>query len=826
MAGKKRHRQNRNRQQTFIAAGFVIFVTMLQKLIFWLALFGLWGVAGMGSAAGQRAINLEIYGTVTNQQGEPLPGATIFLHELNTGVTTNEAGHFRIQKLQPGRYHLHVTFIGYAPAGADVLLSRQNRQIDFSLKPSTLELSEVFVEANPFRTGPLEQSLSIETISRDFLEKYSTGTFAGTLEKLPGITAIKTGVGIAKPVVRGLSFNRVIVNDRGIKQEGQQWGADHGLEIDQFEPERVEIIKGPGSLLYGSDGMGGIINIRPAPLLQNGEMKGSVLGIYKQNNHLLGTSVMAEGNRNDFVFRLRGSLQDFGDYRIPAESFTYNGFALPVYEQRLKNTAGQELNLTAMAGLKKEWGFATLTFSSFNQEAGLFPGAMGIPRTYQLRHDGDYRNTDLPRQETQHNKVILNTSINLGNNDWVEADLGYQQNWRQERSLPHAHGRGPEPEGTKALGLRLHTWSGNVKYHTQHFTGLNAIYGVQAQWQRNERSGFEFLLPDFTSASLGAYSYYEWSLRPDFTLSGGLRFDYGRRQIDEYEEAVWQDTETIIGYRKRTFNIDRDFQNLSGALGLSWYTSEKFNAKLNLGSSFRIPTAPELSANGVHHGTFRHEMGDSLLVTERGYQLDLGFSWKSEDWLLSLSPFFNYFNDFIYLSPTTQFSNLPEGGQLFRYRQNNAVFTGGELSADVHLLRHLHLAAGAEYVWNYNLDTRLPLPLTPPFSAFVEVEYSWQNLWKALEELSVGARAAQFAAQNRIDRGEFVTPGYFLADLQVQANWKFGQQPLTLRLAVQNLTGTRYMNHLSRYRLLNLPEQGRNFTASVQIPLVVSQKKR
>ncbi|MDQ3535957.1 MAG: carboxypeptidase-like regulatory domain-containing protein [Bacteroidota bacterium] len=293
---------------------------------------------------------LSISGLVTNIEGDELIGATILVHELHRGAVTDVNGRYDIQRLRKGTYHLHITSVGYESITKTVDLRNNNAIENFILHPSLLELKEVFVEANPFKSGPVEQSMTIETIERDFIEKSSSNTFVNALQRIPGINAINTGVGISKPVIRGMSFNRVIVNDRGIKQEGQQWGADHGLEIDQFEPERVEIIKGPSSLLYGSDGIAGVINIQPPPMPEENTLTGTTLSTFKSNNNLIGTSTMLQGNKDGKVFRVRFSTQDFGDYKVPAESFTYNRFILPIYNQALKNSAGRERNISAMIG--------------------------------------------------------------------------------------------------------------------------------------------------------------------------------------------------------------------------------------------------------------------------------------------------------------------------------------------------------------------------------------------------------------------------------------------------------------------------------------------
>ncbi len=755
-----------------------------------------------------------ISGHVISSAGEELPNASILLDSERV-FTTDLHGDFTITGLDHGAHTLRLTYIGFDTLSIKVEVHR-DVHLDIILTIDEIELKEVVIAGNHFITGRVEQSQTIQTIDAGFIQQQNSGTLINSIQKLPGINAINTGVGIAKPVIRGMSFNRVLVMDKGIKQEGQQWGADHGLEIDQYDPERLEIVKGPSSLLYGSDAIGGAIRILPPVLPVNDQLKGEIFTTYKTNNQLAGISAALQGSKNEDFFRVRISAQDFADYTVPATSFQYNGFVLPIYNNRLKNTAGNELNFSGAAGIHKKWGATTLTVSNFHQKAGLFAGATGIPREYQLEDDGDPRNIDLPRQVVNHLKIISNTTLIIGKS-WIEADFGYQYNDRKEEGTPHAHGYQPTPDGNLALGLDLQTISANIRYNTSYGEKVSGSAGLQGQWQVNRQSGFEFLLPDFTAGNIGGFFYQEYSPSHHFSMNAGIRYDYGVRNIEEHIEPDYstiEEGDSVL----RNPDIYRVFHDFSAALGFSYYPSLTFNTKLNIGTSFRMPTAAELSSNGVHHGTFRHEKGDPNLDSERGIQADLNFTYQKNQTAIILTPFFGYFDKYIYLAPQPEFSTLPAGGQLFQYTQNDALFTGVEFSVDMEILKNLKVGSAVEYVWNKNLDTRLPLPFTPPFSIFGELIYSKNISNKAFKYYFFGANYHFYAAQNRVDRNEQTTPGYGLFSVSGGFDYQLKGQRLQFLLSVNNLFNVSYMNHLSRYRLLNLPEQGRNLIVSLKIP--------
>lgn len=764
-----------------------------------------------------------ISGTVRDgETGGLVPGAEVHVHETKDMSVTDTDGKFHLADIRKGTYHIHVTMLGYEPAELTLKLNKDTAGVVFTISPTYIEINQVDIESDQVSGGMKEQAMNISIADKDMLVKNYAGTLSATLEKLPGLSVINVGVGISKPVIRGFSGTRVIVADHGIKQEGQQWGTDHGLELDQYDVERMEIIKGAASLLYGSEGIGGILNILPPHIPKEGDLTGEVLTFYRSNNHNVGGSVAMQGNFKKNFFRFRFTTQDFGDYQVPADQFTYNRFVLPISNNRLKNTAGFERNASISIGTMRKWGNVRLLLSNYYQKVGLFVGAVGIPRAYQLEDDGNARDIDLPYQLNDHFKAIVNAKF-LIKDSWLHVNFGFQNNHRQEHSLPHSHGQGPTPSGDEALRLNLMTYSLNGTYNRYLNTKWKLVAGLDMQMKDNKRGGFEFLLPDYRSYTGGVFVYSEYQLTEQLVLSGGLRFDYARMVVQAFTANVYED-EQIVGQTERTPYINRSFYNPSGALGLSWSPLKWVNVKLNLARSFRVPVAAELSANGVHHGTFRHELGDPDLNSETGWQADLGLYIQQKKFHIELTPFFDYFDNYIYLRPTAEFSPLPDAGQLYKYVQHSVIYMGVEFLAEYHPVEGLHIDLAAEYIHNYNIETGLGLPFTPPLSIGPGVEYNFEKLGKAVRDLYFGMEYKYYAAQNNVDRNELTTPSYQLLHFNSGVSFVAGKQRFELSFRIQNLLNEKYLNHMSRYRILNLPEPGRNFLVTLRVPLTFKSK--
>ncbi len=749
-------------------------------------------------------------GRVTDEQGEPLTGATVYLHETFQGTLSNDSGYFFLTSVRLGTYHLHITYVGYHAISMDVRVDDSTRFLEIRMEASNLELHEAVIEGDALKMDKSEYSVQVLVLGKDQLMKNQGPTLSNALEQIPGINTINMGVAVSKPVIRGLSGNRIVVAENGIRQEGQQWGGDHGLEIDPFNAEKVEIIKGPASLLFGTDGMGGVIHLKQPLIPVNRTHEVGAMAVYRSVNSTWGNSLSAKGNQNGWIYRARFTYLNYGDYRIPADSFNYNRYVLPVYDQRLKNTAGREQHGSLQLGLHRNWGYSRLSVSSFNQQIGVFSGAIGIPREYSLQPDGNTRNIDLPNQSIQHWKVVSNSNVRFGKN-WLESDIGYQYNKRKESSFPHAHGQGPV-SGTLAHGLNLQTLSGNFRFFIPDGKNQHA-FGLSGQLQHHRFEGFEFLLPQFETVQAGAYYFIKRRQNTRLVLNGGLRADLAAYHIHRHVQPVYQNG-VIIGETERVAENNRQFANWSAMLGLSYDLRSDLNFKLNLGKSFRFPTPQELSVNGIHHGSFRHELGDPALDPESSYQLDMSLSLEKKNLYVALSPFLNLFENYIFLRPTAEFSPLPEGGQLFRYEQAQALLGGGELSMEYHPVRSLHLESGLEYVYGWNRSTDLPLPFMPPFQLKSGVEWEWDKLGR-LEEAYLKLNWVAAASQNRTDRNERSTPGYHLFHFGAGWTLPLGRHRIQCNLNMRNLFNTPYFNHLSRWRYLNLPEPGRNISLSL-----------
>jgi iron complex outermembrane receptor protein len=624
-------------------------------------------------------------------------------------------------------------------------------------------------------------------------------------------------VGIAKPVIRGMANQRIVSLVDGVKQEGQQWGADHGLELDPFMVGGAKVVKGPGSLRYGSDALGGVIDF--STLVPSGDAEAGLKAEqwYQSNNDQVSTAVTAEARGAEHGLVVHASGQGYGDYRVPADSFTYNTYRLPVAGERLKNTAGREWSAGAAWTTSGISHASRLSIRLYTLDAGLFSGAVGAPRAYLLQDDGDTRDRQVPRQEVTHAAAGL--AHRWDGAVWSAAlHAGHQWNHRSEYSRAHHHGVAVTGDPSLANDLRLHTSSARAEISRKQGSAGKATLGLSGQAQVNRRGGFEYLLPDYTRMEAGVFGLWEQALGRHVDWSAGARWDLTATETRAHAVSMQDDGTGKPGLVERAPATSRLDGNPSFALGLARrWPEQDMDWSLLLGRSFRVPHPSETVSNGVHHGNFRHELGDTSLRSESGYQADLSFtkSWRGLE--VGIHPFAWYFRDYIHLAPGGRFSPLPDAGQVYRYRQHDAVFAGGEMSL-AGTWGPLHVSQAWEYLWNLNLDTRLPLPFTPPWSVHHTLEYRRPYSGR-IGEWRAWAEWKYVAEQDRVDRNESSTPDGQLFDLGGRLDLRLGKASPSLRVEIRNVLDEEYQGHLSRYRILNLPEPGRSWVVGLVLPL-------
>ena len=755
----------------------------------------------------------QVCGRVVDSEGRGI--ANVHIHAADRHTYTDSTGSYCLGPLPAGQWKLEALHLGYEATSQTLSLQSGRVQLNWLLRPHEHWLAGVTVLDDPFCNALDHVPLASIQLDSAYLRQYLAPNLMLSLGRLPGIRVASMGTGIAKPVIRGLSRNRLVIVDRGIKQEGQQWGADHGLEIDPFYAERIEILRGPSSLAYGSDAIGGVVRFE-APAPPQGPLA-RWTGSYQHNLRNYATTAAVALREGKWYGRLRISGQSYADIQVPADSFLYNRYILPLINNTLKNTAGNEINLTAEAGRLHDRGLADLSVSIYRQQVGLFPGAFGIPRANRLQDDGQPRNVDLPAQHVGHYKLIHRNRWQFSS--WrLEIDAGLQHNDRRELAPPHAHGFQRATSSNESLALFLTTGSINLRAVHLLNPKFKSTTGLSAEAQFNRRGGYEFFLAEYDRWTGGLFHLLEYRMNSRLEWQGGLRLDGQQLSIFGHSEMIYSIAGRELFMEELVIGQTRRQAVPTWSIGLNWRAADSLMLRINGGSSFRFPQAVELAANGIHHGNFRHEMGEPSLQAERGYQLDVVSESRFGFGRMSISPYFLYFTNYLYLSPSFRFSSRPEGGQLYEYRQTEARFWGGEVLAEFQLARWLMLEIGGDYVEAHNFLTRLPLPFTPPAQGWGELKFRHQRASGRLRELSAAVECRHVGAQLRVDRNEPATPEATLWHLRAGAAWQIGSQTrMQLHGQLLNIFDALYYNHLSNYRFLNLPEPGRNLILTLSV---------
>lgn len=713
-----------------------------------------------------------ISGTVTDNQNQPLASVTVYAPEIHKSTVTDVNGKYVLNSVPSGRVKIIFSFIGFTTQEQNINVQKETT-LDIVLAESIHQMDEVIV-STVFNKLQSQNVMKVEHANIKALQQQGVATLAEGLATIPGVSQVSTGTSIGKPVIRGLSANRVLVYAQGVRLENQQFGDEHGLGLSDSGVESVEVIKGPASLLYGSDALGGVLYFNPEKFADAKTFRADVNQKFFSNTLGSNTSVGLKGSTENWKFLARGGYATHSDYEIPDGD-------------RVTNTRYNELDLKAGIGYSDSKISSVFRYNFNRLNIGIPEEGFGAQTTSQ--------SPDYPRQQIFNQVFSLHNDFFFGDSK-LDTDIGLTANDRSEF----------EDSDVAALHMKLNTLSYNIKYHFPKWGNFETIAGVQGLSQTNKNSGEEYLIPDAITNDFGIFTTarYEWKTN---VIQAGLRYD--NRSIATEEHG-------IFGEESYFAETDRSFDSFNASVGYKTDLVENLILRINVASGFRAPNLAELTSNGVHEGTNRYEVGNADLDNEQNIQTDLNLEYKGGHFEFFVNGFYNHVNDYIYTTPTGE---VIDENAVFAYVQNDAVLFGGE--AGVHFHPHpldwLHLESSFETVTGKQRHGA-DLPLIPAnnWNNTIRTEFKIKN-W--LEAGYARLNISTTFDQDKVSAFETATGGYTLFNVGLGGKVKIGKAVFDASLNGNNIFDRMYIAHLSRLKPDGIPNIGRNIVLGVNFNL-------
>ncbi len=763
-----------------------------------------------------------------SKTGIPIQGVSIFIADIKLGSNTNSNGEFSITNISEGSHLVEISHIGYTTIAENININGDTKK-DFLLLESIIENNAVIVTGVTKATQLKKIPFQVSVLRKEDLMQSSSTNIIDAITRKAGVSSIATGPAISKPLIRGLGYNRVLTINDGVRQEGQQWGDEHGIEIDEASVNKVEILKGPASLVYGSDAMAGVINIITNAPIQSNSIKMNAGTNYQTNNRLRSLYANIAGNMNGFNWNIYGTTKAAADYQNKYDGYVFN-------------SKFNEKNYGGYVGYNGAWGFSHFLLSSFNLKAGLIEGERdtggyflkAIAGGSVVRATGDdFKSTspEIPYQHIRHFKMATDNSFKIGNNR-LAINVGWQHNQREEFG-------NPDDLTERALFFDLKTITYTVQFHLKEMNGWKPSIGMNGMQQDNVNKGLEQLIPNYRLSDIGGYGFLQKEFKK-LTISGGARFD--SRYIDVKNLL---DAGSVKGNA-----FTKTFSNISGSIGAAYQVTKTINIKMNVARAFRAPGIPELASNGAHEGTTRYEYGDNNLESEISTQFDAAIEFNNEHFSFNLAGYYNNFNNFIFYRKLEAVgggdSTIDVNGDLltaFKFDQRAAHLTGLEATLDIHPhpLDWLHIQNTFSLVsgkLKESIEGTNNLPFIPAPKLLTELRADFKkpigflkNMYAKVEVENTFRQSNPFTAYNT----ETVTPAYTLLNAGAGTDIvnKKGQLLMNINFVATNIADVAYQNHLSRLKYAaentstgrtGVYNMGRNFSVKLNIPLSIVLK--
>ncbi len=715
----------------------------------------------------------KISGIITDKNNKIIPNTIVSIPDIHKETITDENGKYVLTNVPKGNFNIVFSIIGYTSQTITTAISDNQIELNIALEESVIHMDEVII-STVFNKLQSQNVMKVEHETLKSLQQKGTATLIEGLATIPGVSQVSTGTSIGKPVIRGLSGNRVLVYSQGVRLENQQFGEEHGLGLNDAGIESVEIIKGPASLLYGSDALGGVLYFNPEKFAKTNEFKSDFSQRFFSNTLGSNTSMGVKTSSEKWKFLARGSYNTHSDYQIADGD-------------RVTNTRYNETDFKAGIGYNNS-SFSSVLRYNFNKLD------LGIPEN-GIAKQSTSKNTQYPSQGVDNHILSLHNTLFFKNSK-LDADLGYIFNDRSEF----------EDSDVAVLHMKLRTLNYDVKYYLPKTGKIETIIGTQGMYQTNTNFGEELLIPDAVTNDFGIFgtSNYEWGKN---VIQAGIRFD---------TRNVATETHGINGEEGYFEVINKSFDSFNASLGYKTNLTSDMTLRLNFASGFRAPNLAELTSNGVHEGSNRYEIGNSELTNEQNFQTDLNLEYKSTHFELFVNGFYNNINNYIFISPN---GTVIDGNDVYDYVQSNAKLYGGETGIHFHPhpMDWLHFTSSFETVVGEK-DNGDYLPLIPAnkWNNTLRTEF---EIKKWLTEGFATLNVESTFTQNNFSEFETKTYDYTLVNLGFGGKITLNKTIFNVNLNAINLFDKTYVSHLSRLKTDGIPNIGRNIVLGINFTI-------
>ena len=717
------------------------------------------------NSLGQTKTDANIFGhIISTADGEHIPFINVLVKDSRIGTITDASGHYILTNIPIGEHTLIVSGLGFETKAIDFSIqAKQTIEIDVEVVPTDINLDAIVITSSPTASGFRYQP-DMSYMGEE-LQKRSEISFGEMLNNSPGVAMRSMGSTPARPVIRGMDGDRILVLENGERMgDISETSADHSIALDPLAASRVEVIRGPASLLYGSSALGGVINIMTTDIPDRWD----------------------EGSRG--VFSLQGATMNgmgagFGRYTYGDETWAATGRV--AYRQSsdittpdgvIHGTSMSNLDAAAGYGFKSKNKSGGLSFSLANQ-------VYEIPEHIEIPEEG---------VEIQMQRLALQGRMNIERKGFFDkAQVRFNATRMNQQEVEYEWIDGDRDDEVE-LEYEKYSLSSTATIQHKPFSFFDrGAVGINLHAHNMDVRGEDAYTPGEVRVNLGAFTFQEIPLSNKMRLQAGLRIDF-------------QHTSAIFGDDTPFANGKRNALNYTGSLGFNHRPIEGLEVGGQFARSHRNPSVEELYANGVHLGAGVYEIGNINLKDEVGQGGDFFIRWTNEILEVELASFVNVFRNYIIFEPTGNFD--PESGYpIFQYSGDEARLMGAELSAKLRPFNGFEIGLGSDFVDGRRITNgKEYLPFIPPFRITASVEYDFKAGW-------IGANMVSAAKQDRVAPDEEETDGYTIIGLSAGYRLsKYGRHILILR--VDNLLNQRYRDHLSRIEDRNFPMPGRNIS--------------